>query len=92
MVSMEFSQTLFARWVIAVAALLICVFSSASRERLLEMVEWQVGEILYHLKGVVTDGDALDVTEVLVHDVGLHNTDSKTKLSTCMCEAADELL
>ena len=52
----------------------------------------KVGEILYHLKDVVTDGDAWDATEVLAHDAGLLKTDSKTKLSTCMCEAADELL
>ena len=54
--------------------------------------ETKVGEILYHLKGVVTNGDAWDATEALSHDVGLLKTDSKTKLSACTCEAADELL
>ena len=51
-----------------------------------------VSEIFYYLKDVVTDGDAWDATEVLAHDVGLLKTDSKTKLSTCTCEAADESL
>ena len=50
----------------------------------------KVGEILHHLQDVVADGDAWDATEVLSHDVGLLKTDSKTKLSTCACEAADK--
>ena len=45
----------------------------------------KVGEILHQLKDVVTNGDAWDAT-------GLLKTDSKTKLSTCTCEAADESL
>ena len=52
----------------------------------------KVGEIFQHLMDVVTNGVAWDATEVLAHDVGLLTTDSKTKLSTCSCEAADELL
>ena len=52
----------------------------------------KVGEILHHLKGVVTNRDAWDVNDVLAHDIGLLKTSSKTKFSTCTCEAADELL
>ena len=39
-------------------------------------------EILHHLNDVVTNGDAWDGTEVLVHYFGLFKTDSETKLST----------
>ena len=52
----------------------------------------KVDEIIYHLKDVVTNGDACYGTEVLAHDACLLKNDSKTKLSTCACEAADELL
>ena len=52
----------------------------------------KVGEILHHIKGVVTDGDAWDATEVLAHGVDFLKTDSKIKLSTTTCEAADEML
>ena len=52
----------------------------------------KVREIFYYLKGVVTKGDAWDNTDVLAHNFGLLKTDSKTKFSTCTCEAADELL
>ena len=44
----------------------------------------KVGEILYHLKDVVTNGDTWDATEVLAHVVGFLKTDSKTKLYMCM--------
>ena len=50
----------------------------------------KVGEILHHLKGVVTNGDAWGAIEA--HDFGLLKTDSKTKFSTCTCEAADKSL
>ena len=52
----------------------------------------KVGEILYHLNGVVTNGDAWDAIDVLAHDFGYLKTESKTKFSTCICEAADESL
>ena len=39
-----------------------------------------------------TNGDAWDATDVLAHDFGLLKTNRKTKFTTCMCEAADELL
>ena len=52
----------------------------------------KVGEILHHLKAVVTNGDAWYATDVLAHDFGLLQTDSKTKFSTCTCEAVEELL
>ena len=51
-----------------------------------------VGEILCHLKDVVTNGGACNAAEVLAHYFGLLKTDSKTKLSTCMFEAGDESL
>ena len=38
------------------------------------------------------NGGAWGATEVLAHDFCLLKTDSKAKLSTCMCEAADESL
>ena len=44
----------------------------------------KVGEILDHLKAVVTDANAWDATEVLAHDVCLFQTESKTKLYMCM--------
>lgn len=45
------------------------MFNLVSRERLLEMVEPMVVEILHHLKDLVANGDTGDIADVLAQDV-----------------------
>ena len=89
-VNMDFSQTIFARWAIAVTALPNPCVQFSIKGEVAGDGGTKVGEILHHLKGVVINGDAWDATDVLAYDFGLLKTDSKTKFSTCMCEPADE--
>ena len=63
---MGLCHTLFTRRAIAVAALLIRLFSSVFRERLLEMVhQRKMKTVLYHLKGGVANRDAWDAADSL---------------------------
>ena len=51
-----------------------------------------VSEIVHHLKSVVANGDAWVAADVLAKDVGLFETDGKTKLIRSVCEGAAEVL
>ena len=73
MVSMVFSYTLLIRRTIAAEALPILTFSSAE-------VAGDVGEVLHHVEGAVTYGDAGSGANVLAQDVSLFDTDPQAKL------------
>ena len=77
MVSMVFSYTILIRRTIAAEALPILTFSSAE---VAGDVGPKIGEVLHHVEGAVTYGDAGSGANVLAQDVSLFDADLQAKL------------